>query len=154
MLVWFHQWRQEHGSWLSLPVCDFQVRAMAIATIETRVISATTEIKMTLGEMQALRVLTTLHYLAEVGPKSPPAGQIAQSVQLIMWPLQQAETFHLCLMLCWDMLYQLDQEVPQSRLTYHVLIYLHYPPVWVQLGTCLNLTIDLDLGTTSPPWEK
>ena len=43
------------------------------------------------GEIQALRVLTTLQYLVEVSPKSPPAEQITQSVQLIMWPLQQAD---------------------------------------------------------------
>ena len=46
---------------------------------------------MTLGEIQALRVLTTLQYLAEVGLKSPHAKQVAQSVQSIMQPLQQAE---------------------------------------------------------------
>ena len=40
---------------------------------------------------QALQILTTLQYLAEVGPKSPPAGQITQSVQSIMRPLQQVE---------------------------------------------------------------
>ena len=55
------------------------------------VISVIKETDMTLGEMQALRVLTTLQYLAKVGPKSPPAGQIAQSVQSIMQPLQQAD---------------------------------------------------------------
>ena len=62
-----------------------------MATIKTRVISVIKETDMTLGEMQTLRVRTTLHYLAEVGPKSPPAGHIAQSVQSIMWPLQQAD---------------------------------------------------------------
>ena len=41
--------------------------------------------------MQALGVLTTLQYLGEVSPKSPPAGQNTQSVQLIMQPLQQAD---------------------------------------------------------------
>ena len=46
---------------------------------------------MTLGEMQALKILTTFQYLAEVGLKSHQAGQVTQSVQLIMWPLQQAD---------------------------------------------------------------
>ena len=91
MLVWFNRWRQEHGLWPSLPASDFQVGAMAMPTIITRVMSVTTEIEMTLGEMQALWVLTTLQYLVEVGPKSPSARQIAQSVQLIMQSLQQAE---------------------------------------------------------------
>ena len=91
MLVWFHQWKQEHGLWPSLPACDFQFGALAMATTETRVISVIKETDMTLGEMQALRILTTLQYLAEVVPKSPPVGQIVQSVQSIMWPLQQAD---------------------------------------------------------------
>ena len=41
--------------------------------------------------MQALRVLRTLKYLAEVGPRSPPARQVAQSIQAIMRPLQQVD---------------------------------------------------------------
>ena len=46
---------------------------------------------MTLGERQVLQVLTTLQYLAEMGPKSPPPRHIAHSVQFIMRPLKQAE---------------------------------------------------------------
>ena len=91
MLVWFCQWRQEHGSWPSLPACGFQVGALAMATIETQVMSVTSEIKMTLGERQVLRVLTTLQTLAEMGLKSLPPGHITQCVQSIMWPLQQAK---------------------------------------------------------------
>ena len=45
---------------------------------------------MTLGEMQALKVLTTLQYLAEVGLKSPQVG-VTQNVQSFMQPLQQAD---------------------------------------------------------------
>ena len=52
--------------------------------------SVTSEIEMTLGERQVLQVLTTLHYLAEVDPKSPPPGHVAHSMQSIMQPLQQA----------------------------------------------------------------
>ena len=47
--------------------------------------------EMTLEERQVLQVLTTLQYLAEVGLKSQPPGHIAQCIQSIMWPLQQAE---------------------------------------------------------------
>ena len=91
MLVWFCQWKQDHGQWPLLPACDFQFGAMATATIKTQVVSVVKETEITQGEMQALRVHTTLQYLAEVSPKSPPAGQIAQNVQLIMRPLQQAD---------------------------------------------------------------
>ena len=91
MLMWFRRWKQDHGQWPLLPACNFKFGAMA--TIETQVVSIVKEAKMTWEggeEMQALRVLTTLQYLVEVGPKSPLAGQITQSVQLIMQPLQQA----------------------------------------------------------------
>ena len=91
MLVWFCQWRQEHRSWPSLPACGFWVGALAMATIETQVVSVTSEIEMTLGERQVLWVLTTLQYLAEMGLKSPPPGHITQCVQSIMQALQQAE---------------------------------------------------------------
>ena len=43
------------------------------------------------GERLVLQVLTTLQYLAEVGPKSLPPGHISKCVQSIMWSLQQAE---------------------------------------------------------------
>ena len=46
---------------------------------------------MTLEERQVLWVLTTLQYLAEMGPKSPQPGHITQCVQSIMQPLQQEE---------------------------------------------------------------
>ena len=46
---------------------------------------------MTLGERQVLQVLTTLQYLAKMGPKSPPLGHVAHSVQSIMRHLKQAE---------------------------------------------------------------
>ena len=39
---------------------------------------------------------------------------------------------------------RLDQEAHQSRWTYHVLIYPHYPPVWVLLGICLDWELDLE----------
>ena len=66
-------------------------QALATATIETRVVSVTSEIKMTLGERQVFWVLTTLQYLAEVGQKSPPPEHNARYIQSIMWPLQQTE---------------------------------------------------------------
>ena len=76
--VWFRQWRQEHGYWPSLPACGFQVGALATATIETQVVSVTSEIKMTLGERQVLWVLMTLQYLAEVGLMSLPPRHVTQ----------------------------------------------------------------------------
>ena len=91
MIAWFHRWRKEQGWWPLLPACSFQVGALATAIIETQVVSVTSEIKMTLGERQVLKVLTTFQYLTKVGPKSPPPGHVAHSMQSIMQPLQQAE---------------------------------------------------------------
>ena len=91
MIVWFHRWRQEQGWWPLLSACSFQVGTLATAIIETQVVSVTSEIEMTFGERQVLRVLTTLQYLTEVGPKSPPLGHVAHSMQFIMQSLQQAE---------------------------------------------------------------
>ena len=91
MIVWFHQRRQDQGWGPSLPTCGFKVRALATVNIKMRVMSVTSQIDMTLGERQVLRVLTTLQYLAEMGPKSPPPGHIAHSMQSIMRPLEQAQ---------------------------------------------------------------
>ena len=55
-----------------------------------RVMSVTSQIDMTLGERQILQVLTTLQYLAKMGPKSPPPRHVADSMQSIMRPLKQA----------------------------------------------------------------
>ena len=61
--------------------------ALATAIIKTQVVSVTLEIKMTSGERQVLQALTTLQYLAKVGPYSPPPGHVAHSMQSIMLPL-------------------------------------------------------------------
>ena len=48
---------------------------------------------MTLGELQILTVLTTMQYLALLGPKSPGPEQIAKCVQQAMQKLQQVKIF-------------------------------------------------------------
>ena len=85
MIVWFRQWRQDQGWWPSLPTCNFQVGALATVNIKMRVMSIVSQIDM--GERQVLRVLTTLHYLAKMGPP----GHVVHSMQSIMRPLKQAE---------------------------------------------------------------
>ena len=91
IIMWFQCWRQDHGWWPLLPACNFQVGALMTVNIETRVMSIVSQVNMSLGERQVLKVLTTLQYLAEMGPKSPSPGHIAHSVQLIMRPLEQTE---------------------------------------------------------------
>ena len=91
MIVWFRHWKQDQGWWLTIPACSFQVGAATTVNIETRVLSVIAQVDMSQGESQVLQVLTTLQYLAEVGPKSPPPGHITHSVWSIMRPLKQLD---------------------------------------------------------------
>ena len=89
--MWFQCWRQDQGWWPSLPACNFQVGPLTTVNIKTRIMSIVSQIDMSLGERQVLRVLITLQYLAEMGPKSLPPGHVAHSVQSIMRPLKQTK---------------------------------------------------------------
>ena len=91
MIVWFRHWKQDQGWWQTIPACSFQVRAAATVNIKTRDLLVIAQVDMSQGESQVLQVLTTLQYLAEVGPKSPPPGHITHSVQSIMRPLEQLD---------------------------------------------------------------
>ena len=108
---------------------------------------------MNLGERQVLQVLTTLQYLAEVDPKSPPPGHITQCVQSIMWPLQQADISFM----------------PHAVLGYAVLTRSRSTSVTTDIScpdisllpssvgsaeTCLNLIIDFNLVIMSQPCGK
>ena len=83
MIMWFQHWRHDQGWWPSLPECNFQVGALVTVNIKTRVMSVVSQVDLSLGERQVLQVLTTLQYLAEMGP--------VHSVQSIMRPLKQTE---------------------------------------------------------------
>ena len=153
MLNWFRQWKQEQEYWPFLPASSFQLRGPAMTIIKDRVVSVTTRIDMGQGEKQTLWVLTTLQYLAEVGPKDPPPGHITHCVQSIMRPLQQAEiSFHLMLYL--GMPPQLTPEALLLKQTSLVLISPCCPPVYVQLGTCLDQIISFDSVLTNQPSRK
>ena len=89
MIVWFKCWKQDQGWWVPIPTCSFQVGATTTVNIKTRVLSVITQVNVSQGESQVLQVLTTLQYLAEVGPKSPPPGHIVHSMQSIMRCLEQ-----------------------------------------------------------------
>ena len=65
---------------MPIPTCSFQVGATTTVNIKTRVLSVIAQVDMGRGESQVLWVLTTLQYLAEVGPKCPPPGHMAHSV--------------------------------------------------------------------------
>ena len=74
-----------------LPPYDFQFGPKTKTKIEGRVNSVIKDFDMTLGESQVLSVLTTMQYLAKVGPKSLGLGQVAQCVLWGMQPLQEME---------------------------------------------------------------
>ena len=73
------------------PTCSFQVGATATINIETRVLSVIAQVNTSQGESQVLWVLTTLQYLAEVGPKSLLPGHVVHGMQSIMRLLEQLE---------------------------------------------------------------
>ena len=91
MIVWLKHWKQDQGWWALISTSSFQVRAAATINIKTRVLLVIAQVNMSQGESQDLGMLTTLQYLAEVGPKSPPPGHVVHSVQSIMRPLKQLE---------------------------------------------------------------
>ena len=74
--MWFHRWKQDQGWWPKLASCGFKLGAVATVNIKTRV---TTQVDMTQGEQEVLRVLMTLQHLTEMGPKSPPLAHVAHS---------------------------------------------------------------------------
>ena len=104
--------------------------------------SITSEIKMTLGKGTSYRSWP-LSNTCQKWAWRVYHLDILPSAYSLSCSLCSRQRSCLCLMLYRDMPCQLDQEIPQSKLTYHMLIYPHYHPVWVQLGTCLNLIINL-----------
>ena len=149
MIVWFQHWKQDQGWWSSLPACNFQVRAPTTVNIKMRVLSVVMQVDMSPGEKQVLQVLTALQYQAKVGLKSPPPGYIAYSMQSTMRPLKQTKiSFQPHAVLGYRTSVRLRTSIDTDVLCG---IYCHYPPAYVQPGTCTNLMINL--MTTSQQWE-
>ena len=84
MIVWFQHWRIRSGSWLSLPRCDFALDQETIDTVDLCLAPTLAKMDLSLGELQALKVLTTLQCLAELGPQKPAQGTISHCVESIM----------------------------------------------------------------------
>ena len=57
------------------------------AVVNTHLTPMLAKVEMSLGEMQALRVLVTLQCLAEADPRRHTPGYTCQSIELIMHPL-------------------------------------------------------------------
>ena len=84
MFVWFWHWRIRSGSWPSLPRCDFILDQEPIDTVNLHLAPILAKIDLSLGELQALKVLTMLQCLAELGPRKPAQGTISHCVESIM----------------------------------------------------------------------
>ena len=74
MFVWFRHWKVRSGSWPSLPRCDFVLNQEISDTVDLRLTPTLAKLDMSLGELQALKVLTTLQCLAEMGPRKLARG--------------------------------------------------------------------------------
>ena len=84
ILVWFQCWKVRSGSWPSLPRCDFVLDQEISDTVNLRLTPTLAKLDLSLGELQALKVLTTLQCLAEMGPQELAPGYICQCVESIM----------------------------------------------------------------------
>ena len=84
MLMWFQHWRIRSGSWPSLPRCDFALDQEIIDPVNLCLAPTLAKMDLLLGELQALKVVTTLQCLAELGPQKPAQWTISHCVKSIM----------------------------------------------------------------------
>ena len=84
MFVWFQCWKIRSGTWPSLPRCGFALNPETIDTVDLCLDPTLAKMDLLLGELQALKVLTTLQCLAKIGPQKPAQGMISHCVKLIM----------------------------------------------------------------------
>ena len=79
MFVWFQHWKVS-GSWPSLPRCNFVLEQEISDTFNSCLAPTLAKLDPSLGELQALKVLTTLQCLAERGPWKLAPGYTCQCV--------------------------------------------------------------------------
>ena len=84
MFVWFQCWKVRSGLWPSLPRYDFVLDQEISDAVDLHLAPTLAKLDLSLGELQALKVLTTLQCLAEMGPQKPALGYTCQCVELIM----------------------------------------------------------------------
>ena len=82
MFVWFKCWKVRSASWPSLPRCNFVLDQEISDTVDLRLAPTLGKLDLSLGELQALKVLTTLQCLAEMGPQKLALGYTCQCVEL------------------------------------------------------------------------
>ena len=83
MFVWFQCWKVRSGLWPSLPRCNFVLNQEVSDTVDLHLATTLAKLNLSLGELQALKVLTTLQFFNEMGPQKPALGYTCQCVKLI-----------------------------------------------------------------------
>ena len=84
MFVWFWHWKIRNGIWPSLPRCDFAHNQETIDTVNLCLAPTLAKMDLLLGELQALKVLTMLQCLAEIGPRKLVQGMISHCIESII----------------------------------------------------------------------
>ena len=84
MFVWFWHWKVRSGLWPSLPRCNFVLDQEVSDTVNLHLAPTLAKLDLSLEELQALKILTMLQCLDEMGPWKPAPGYACQCVESIM----------------------------------------------------------------------
>ena len=80
VFTWFQQWRIRSGAWPSL---NKEMRDR----VDSCLVLTLAKVEMLIGEIQALKALTTLKCIAEAGPRRPTPRYVYQCIKSIMHPI-------------------------------------------------------------------
>ena len=135
MFVWFRRWRIRSGSWPLLPrFCSWPI---TIDTVNLRLAPTLAKIDLSLGELQALEVLTMLQCMAELGPQKPVQGTISHCVELIMRQLKVLDISHP--KQSWAPLFWRSREAPHWSWMCLLLTSPTYPWVLGSQEICMDM---------------
>ena len=87
VFTWFRRWRIRRGVWPLLPQSEFNLSKEMRDRVDSCLALTLAKVEMSMGEMQALKVLITLQCITEAGNRKPAPGYICQCVESIMHPL-------------------------------------------------------------------
>ena len=71
IFTWFRWWRIRRGVWPLLPRSEFNLSKEMRDRVDSCLEPTLAKVEMSMGEMQALKVLITLQCIAEAGPRKP-----------------------------------------------------------------------------------
>ena len=85
MFTRFRHWQISRGTWPQLPNGDLNL-SQEMREINRPFACALGYSMLTIGEMQALKMLIALQCLTEAGPRRPPQGMCASASNLLCIP--------------------------------------------------------------------